>query len=333
MRKITWGLLAVAILYSGYWFVAARASEHGIKTWLEARVSEGWQSEYATLKTRGYPLTFETTLTDVALADPATGLAYRTPSISIKSRSFTPTRLHAELAQDLRLSTPFQHIDISNTAANGTLFVEVGTALTMHRATFNFDDLVAKSTLGWGFSLGNATAKAQRLKDDTLTHDIQVTLTNLAPSTAMMKRLNPNGILSDRFDTLSVDASVTFNKDWDITALEGPRPQPTHVLLRNMAATWGALDLRIAGDFEVDVQGVPTGKIALKATNWREMITLATAAGIIPKNFENMALRGGEMLAGMTGNANTIDAELTLSRGSISLGFLPLGPAPRIRIR
>lgn len=333
MRKVTWLLLGLSVLYSGYWFIAARGSELGVKTWLEARTTEGWQTEYATLETRGFPLTFKTTLTDVAIADPATGLAYQTSKISIKSRSFTPTRLHAELAQDVRLSTPFQHIDITNASANGTLFVEVGPALTMHRATFDFDDLIAESTLGWGFSLDSATATVQRLEDDPLTHDIQMTLNDLAPSTSLMKRLNPNGILSDQFDALAIDASMTFDKDWDITALEGPRPQPTHVLLRNMAATWGALDLRIAGEFEVDERGVPNGKISLKATNWREMIALAAAAGIIPQNFENLALRGGEMLAKMSGNANTIDAELTLSRGNISLGFLPLGPAPRITIR
>lgn len=333
MRKVIWLFMGVAILYSGYWFIAARASERGVALWLEDRVGEGWQSEYSALKTRGYPLTLDTTLTDVAIADPATGLAFQTSRVSIKSRSFTPTRLHAELAQDLRLSTPFQHIDISNTSAEATLFVEVGPSLTMHRATFDIDELVAKSTLGWGFSLERAEATVQRQDDAPLTHDIQMTLTNLAPSASLMKRLNTNGILSNQFDAMSLDASVTFNKDWDITALEGPRPQPTHVLLRNMAATWGALDLRIAGEFDVDERGVPNGKIALKATNWREMITLAGAAGVIPKNFENLALRAGEMLAGMTGNANTIDAELTLSRGQISLGFLPLGPAPRITIR
>ena len=333
MRKFIWLLLGLALLYSAYWFIAARASESGIAAWLDTRQAEGWQSEYASLNTRGYPLTFETTLTDVAIADPLTGLAYQTSRASIKSRSFTPTQLHAELAQDIRVSTPFQHIDFTNASAQGTLFVEVGPALTMHRATFDFDRLVAKSTLGWGFSLGHANATALRQDDNRLAHDIQVTLTDLAPSAAMMARLNPNGILSDHFEAMTIDASVTFDKDWDITALEGPRPQPTHIELRNMSAEWGALDLRMAGAFDVDTRGYPTGKVALKATNWREMVALATAAGIIPQNLENLILRGGKMLAGLSGNANTIDAELTLERGTISLGFLPLGPAPRITIR
>lgn len=333
MRKITWLLLALAILYSGYWLIAARASEHGVAAWFNARTAQGWQSDYATLETHGYPLNLETTLTDIAMADPETGLAYQTSRVSITSRSFTPTRLHANLAQDARLSTPFQHIDFVNKSAKGTLFVEVGSALTMRRATFDFEELTATSTLGWGFSLDSATASAVRHEDNRLAHDVSVSIANLAPSAAMMAQLNPNGILSDSFDAMTIDASVTFDKDWDITALEGPRPQPTHVLLRNMAATWGALDLRIAGEFDVDARGFPNGRIAIKATNWREMIALSAAAGIIPKNFESLALRGGEMLAGLTGNANTIDAELTLARGSISLGFLPLGPAPRIAIR
>lgn len=333
MRKLTWVLFGVVVLYSGYWFIAARATENGVAAWLADRETQGWQTEYSALATRGYPLTFKTTLTDVALADPATGLAYQTSEVSVQSRSFTPTRLKAQMATDARLSTPFQHLDFTNTSATATLHVEAGPALTLQSATIDIDALAGKSTLGWGFSLDSANATAVRRADDTLAHDLTISIDNFAPSAAMMARLNPDGILSDSFDAMNISATVRFDKNWDITALEGPRPQPSHVLLRNMAATWGALNLRIAGAFDVDANGVADGTISIKATNWREMITLATAAGIIPPKFENLAQRGGAMLAGLSGNPNTIDAELTLARGAISLGFLPLGPAPLIKIR
>jgi hypothetical protein len=333
MRKLILLCLGLAVIYSAYWFIAANASERGIKAWLDARETDGWQSEYTALETRGYPLHLKTVLADIAMADPATGLAYQTSRLTIESRSFTPTRLHASMAQDARVSTPFQHIDITNSRAEGTLFVAVGPALTLQRAAFEFDALTAASTLGWGFSLANAKAVAIQNAQTALAHDIAVTITDFTPSASLMSRLNPNGILSDSFDALTIDGQVTFDKAWDITALEGPRPQPTKVHMRNMAATWGALDLRIAGAFDVDARGFPNGKLSIKATNWREMITLATAAGIIPKDLENLALRAGNMLAGMKGNTTTIDAELTLARGTISFGFLPLGPAPRLKIR
>lgn len=333
MRKLMMVCLGLLAIYSAYWFVAATASERGMKAWLKARETDGWQSEYSALETRGYPLNFNTVLTDIAIADPATGLAYKTPRFAIESRSFAPTRLHASMAQEARISTPFQHIDITNSRAEGTLFVAVGPALTLQHAAFELDALTAASTLGWGFSLANAKAVAVQNTQKPLAHDIIMTITDFAPSASLMSRLNPNGILSDSFDAMTIDAQVTFDKPWDITALEGPRPQPTKVQLHNMAATWGALDLRVAGAFDVDAGGFPNGKLSIKATNWREMITLATAAGIIPKDLENLALQAGGMLAGMKGNTTTIDAELTLERGTISFGFLPLGPAPRLKIR
>lgn len=333
MRKLIWLCLIFVVLYSGYWLIAARATERGIATWLNLRQAEGWQTEYTSLETRGYPLSFATTLTDIAVADPDTGVLYQTPRLQIKSRSFTPTQLHASLAQDARLSTPFQSIDITTQTAGGTLFVDAGTALTLNHAAFDFSALKATSSLGWGFSLANAKAVANRTKETPFAHDISIQVNDLAPSASMVSRMDSNGILSDTFDTLNIETKITFDKAWDITALEGPRPQPTHVVLHNAAATWGKLDLRVAGTFDVDARGYPNGTLQIKATNWREMITLATAAGFIPKNIENMALKAGELLAGMKGNASTIDAELTLSRGTISLGFLPLGPAPRLVIR
>ncbi|MEN8874678.1 MAG: DUF2125 domain-containing protein [Pacificibacter sp.] len=333
MRKLIFLCLGLVVLYSGYWLITARASERGIETWLNSRAAQGWQTEVASVKTRGYPLTFETDLTDLAIADPNTGLAAQTQRFSIKSKSYAPTKLHAQLDQNARISTPFQTIDITNENIGGTLFVEAGPALTMHRAAFDFINVTAKSNLDWGFTVDKASATAVRSEDNRLAHDITMNIENLAPVAAMMSRLNPDGILSDSFDSMKVDATVTFDKDWDITALEGPRPQPTHVVLRNVAATWGALDLRLAGDFKVDANGYPNGKIAVKATNWREMISLATTAGIIPQDLAPLAMSAGEMLAKLKGNSTTIDAELTLARGTISMGFLPLGPAPRITIR
>lgn len=333
MRKLIWLCLIFVVLYSGYWLIAARATENGIATWLSARHAEGWQTEYATLETHGYPLSFATTLTDIAVADPATGVLYQTPRLDIQSRSFTPTRLHANLAQNIQLSTPYQSIDITSKTAGVTLFVDAGPALTLNHAAYDFTQVTAASTLGWGFSLANATAVAARNEDTPLAHDISIKINDLSPSAAMIAQLDSNGILSDTFDVLNIETTITFDKSWDITALEGPRPQPTHIDLRNAAATWGALDLQLAGSFDVDARGYPNGTLQIKATNWREMITLATAAGLIPRNIESMALKAGELLAGLKGNPSTINAELTMSRGTISLGFLPLGPAPRLVIR
>ncbi|RPE67152.1 hypothetical protein EDD53_1556 [Pacificibacter maritimus] len=333
MRKLIFLFLIAVVLYSGYWLIGARTTERSIAAWLSARQAEGWQADYAALDTGGYPLSFHTVLQDLAIADPKTGVAYQTSQFELKSRSFTPTRVEATLAQDLRVSTPLQTINATNETINSTLVLGVGPSLTVHQAAFNFSEITAQSSAGWELFLNEAQAQAVRNPDTPFTYETQFSLTGLKPSSGLLSKLNPEGVLSDTFDSLQIDTTIKFDKDWDITALEGPRPQPKHVVLHKASAIWGAVNLNIAGEFDVDKQGYPNGTIQIQATNWRELIALGTASGVIPQSMESIALRAGEILAKMKGNANTIDAELSLSGGSIAFGFIPLGPAPRLIIR
>jgi hypothetical protein len=333
MRKLLWLLVAGFALYSGYWLIGARASEHGLEAWLEARAQDGWQSEYGALETRGYPLAFTSKITNLALADPKSGTAYATQHFTLETKSYAPTQIAAIFASSARVSTPYQHIELTNTGMRGALDVDVGTRLPLLSSSFELTQLAAQSDLGWGFALDQAHLATLRHNDDPLSHDITFTATDFAPSTHVMSLMDPSGLLSDRFETLSLSSTITFDAPWDITALEGVRPQPTSVALHDVTAQWGELSLRLAGDVLIDTQGYPDGSVQIKAQNWREMITLGIAAGAIPADLENLLLRGGELISGLKGNKDTLDAELTLANGMISLGFFPLGPAPRLHIR
>ena len=64
MRKLTRYLFLLVLAALGwgiYWFVGAQATERGLSAWLEARRSEGWTAEAATLATNGFPNRFDTT--------------------------------------------------------------------------------------------------------------------------------------------------------------------------------------------------------------------------------------------------------------------------------
>lgn len=333
MRKLIWLVLAVFILYSGYWIIGARGTEHAIAAWIDARANEGWQAETVEVKTRGFPARFDTAIMEPRLADPRTGVALSTPKIEILSQSFRPTRFTLHMAPELTLASPYQRLDLTQDSAEAQLFVDPGPNLTLDHASVAIDGLKLLSTATWGLTLDSAQVASQRRADDALTHDITLNAQGFAPTGGLVEDLDPKGLLSDRFEELDLKITATFDSPWDIHALEGPRPQPTHIDVENFSAHWGELKLKLTGAFDVDKRGYPVGKVAVKAENWREMIELAIATGAIPENMSNLALRGGEMLAGLSGRKDTIDAELNLKDGMITLGFIPLGPAPRIVIR
>lgn len=333
MRKLFWLIAAAALLYTGYWMIGAKGTESAITHWVDTRRADGWHAEAGAVKTSGFPLRFDTTLTDITFGDPSTGLAYSAPYLSIESASYAPTELTARFAPQALVASPFQKISINQGDAFARLFVDAGPALALDHTTFSLADVALSSDLGWGLTLVKAEITSQRHEDNPLIHDVNFTGADLAPTQGFLAMLDGNALLAERFETLDVQMTATFSHQWDISALEEARPQPTHIKLRHLTAKWGKLDLNLAGAFDVDDRGVADGKIAIKARNWREMLDIAVATGAIPKDMENLALRAGKMLAGLKGNADTIDAELTLSNGMLLLGFIPIGPAPNFTIR
>ncbi len=87
------------------------------------------------------------------------------------------------------------------------------------------------------------------------------------------------------------------------------------------------------GDLTVDPDGIPTGRVDIRAVNWREMLEVLSGADLVPMSILPTIERGLEILAGLSGNPNTIDAALGFQNGFMSLGPVPLGPAPRLVIR
>lgn len=333
MRKILVLVLIVLALFTGYWYWSAQATERAVTAWVEAREAEGWQAEYSNITTRGYPLNFVTVIEDPRFADPATGLAYSAPSLTFERQSFKPTEIVARFDDTSTISTPYETITLTKDLGTALLYVEPSLDLRLIESSVTFDNLTASSTNGWDMKLDGAQFTTVRDADDPLTHEISFVAEGLEPPAEWVRRFDDSALLSDRFDLFDMQLTATFDRPWDITALQGPRPQPSHVEIEKIAARWGMLDLMLAGELDVGPDGTPTGTVSIKAQNWREMLELAVDAGAIPEKLRDIAFGAGKMLAGLSGNTDTIDADLTLRDGKIYLGFIPLGPAPNLSIR
>ena len=63
------------------------------------------------------------------------------------------------------------------------------------------------------------------------------------------------------------------------------------------------------------------------------MLSIAQSSGLLPESLLPTVERGLEVLAGLSGSSETIDAPLTFQNGLVKIGPIPLGPAPLIRLR
>ncbi|MGR3662657.1 MAG: DUF2125 domain-containing protein [Paracoccaceae bacterium] len=333
MRKLITAILVVAGLWGGYWFVGSYAVERSLTAWLTDRQNEGWIAEYSSLETHGFPNRFDTTISDIGLADTRSGIAWQAPFFQVFALSYKPNHIIAIWPDTQTLSTPYQNINITNDRMRASVIFEAGTAFTLSRSDFELENFSLRSNLGWSASVGKGQFSTRQVETDPDSHKIWFEASDVYPSAALLSRLNPTHVLPDMFETLTVDTTLTFDAPWDRFAVEQQRPQITKIDLTEMRASWGDIDIRAAGELQVDAQGMPTGEITVKAKNWRDILNIAIETGAIPASMTMIVTRALQVMAEMAGDPKTLDATLTFRNGQISLGVIPLGPAPRLTIR
>lgn len=332
MRKLLWIGAVLALLWVGWWVVASVSLRGGVAAWVDARAAEGWQAEVAQIEGGGFPLTLTAGLVDLALADPDAGVAVQTQRLDIAAAALWPGNVSVTLDDGpILLATPLGRNTLTMQGGVVALNLDPGPALEL-------------DALGWTsgpWSIADPTGSLVQANDLTLTmtqtqgptYDLVALATDFAPGDGPRRALRlPDGF-ARTFDSLQVQATVTFDTSWDRAALDTRRPQPRQITLHKAEAHWGDLQLNMAADLTVDASGVADGTIALQAQNWRSMLDLAEASGVLPNNLRGQAEGILQALAGASGNAETLDVTLSVKGGMITLGFIPLLPAPRLILR
>jgi len=333
MRILLIAILAGAALWSGYWLIGARGLEMAYRDWLAARAAEGWVANYSQVTTAGFPNRFDTTIADLELADPDTGVAWTAPFFQILSLSYRPTHVIAVAPERMILASPFERIEIETAEMRGSVVVEPGSDLVLDRSAFVLRDMRLTSSQGWTAHLAEGRFATRQAPLVAEAHEIGFEATGVAPAAPLLRRLDPARVLPEVIDTLKIDATMGFDRPWDRFAIEDARPDITFLELNELRADWGRLALRAAGDLTVDATGIPEGRITVKATNWREMLDIAVAAGLLPEGLKDTAESGLALLAALNGPPETLDVPLEFRNGRVRLGPIPLGDAPRLVLR
>lgn len=323
-------VLIVAGAWMAWWAIGRTAHEAGINAWLEARRAEGLAAEVARVDVRGFPSRLDTTLTDVTLANPATGVIWSAPFVQFLSLAYKPHQVIAVLPEQHSLTTPEQSVTISHGSARGSLFFQPRPSLPLERTTFVIDGLSLKSNLGWEISADEVRLAAERQDASAPRYRIGAEMLSIALSRSVVFALDRGGILPDQIEALRLDAVVTFNRPWDRHALEDEFPQPSGIDLSDVSLTWGEIALRGSGEIALDGSGVPEGAITLRADEWRRVLDLSVSAGLLSADVGDAVETGLSLLALSSGNGQALQVDLSFRSGATFLGPVPLGPAPRI---
>ena len=147
------------------------------------------------------------------------------------------------------------------------------------------------------------------------------------PPAAVRALVDPLGAMPEAVERVQLDADLGFDAPWDRRALEDRAPRLTGITLREASLLWGDLALRAEGAVAIGPDGIPQGRIEMRVENWRRLLGLLRAAGVVGEDAALLTERAMEVLAGLSPDADVLAAPLSFQRGFMSLGPIPLGPA------
>jgi hypothetical protein len=334
LRKLVVLISLVALVWSAWWGVAALGLQSGLEHWFDMRRDRGWQADAARINVDGYPLSLHARLSDVALADPASGLALQAPFLDLDAPAYWPGYVTLKLpAEPLYLASPEGRTKINTTRATADLRLHPGTALELETLAAQSGPWSLETSQGSLLSAGDLQIAARQEAAAPETYQLTIEADALTPGPLLRQSLRLRDSWPVSFDTFAGDLTVTFDRPWDRSALEERRPQPRELRLHRAEAIWGAVALMATGNLSIDAEGIPTGLLTLKVENWEALLNMAQAAGYLPESLRPQAEAMLRALAKMSGRTDGLDLDLNLSNGTMALGFVNLGPAPRILLR
>ncbi|MGR3453666.1 DUF2125 domain-containing protein [Pseudooceanicola sp.] len=331
MKRLLIVILVAAAAWSAYWLIGAQGLKTAFATWFDERREDGWQADYADLSVRGFPNRFDTTFTDLAIADPATGWAWEAPFFQLLALSYKPNSVIAVFPPESTIATPGERMMLTTSDTKASLTLGASTRLPLQRAQLVGDDvtLAGEETL----SLDTLRIAAELLPGAETDYHLGFQAVDVTVPDPFLERLGDRIDLPDTVDNLHLDADVRFDRPWDLDALERARPQPRHIRLRLAEAEWGPLRLSATGELDIGPNGAATGEMSFKAEQWREMLDLAVAAGALPRSVADTAESALGMLARLSGRPDTLNGTLEFRDGTMFIGPVPIGPAPVFLLR
>ncbi|MBB5723147.1 hypothetical protein FHS72_002784 [Loktanella ponticola] len=329
MKRLTYFVAILALIYSGYWAVGSYALKNTVQNQLTTLENNGWLVDYSALNTRGFPSRFDTTATDLNITAPDQSISYMTDIVQVLALSYRPNHAIIAFAPEQSLILDGLPIEIASDGLRASVGVNANTSLSLDAVTAEAKSLQFNLEQGTISSLNDALFAMRESSAAPNTYDTYFTSSDIAWPALILGQLPADNRLPETVDAATIDAAITLDRPIDRLTLSAWQTDPANlrgVDLRSLSITWGPFVITGNGSFTINEAGTPDGTITLTANDWKGILAAAQSLGVISEQYQFMAQSIGETLSQ---GDDTLVLPITVANGNLSIGPLPLGPAPK----
>ncbi len=326
MRAILWIVLALGVLWGGYWFVGSTAVERSVRQWFDAQSAQGMTATQEGIAVAGFPNRFDLTVTKPHLADPLTGWGWQAPFAQVFSMTWKPWHLIAALPQDQEIDAPDQKVSLHSSRLIASVRFAPSTDLALEEAVIEGHDVLAKSDHGWQLAASSLVFALERDATRANAQRLGLDVANLTPDLKLAQSVPE---LGPTISVIHLDATLLLTAPLDRHVAETPLALNT-LLVTDFHLNWGDLKISASGQVDRAPDGFASGKIDFRIENWRTIPALIVALGLVEPGMGDTLTRGIAELAKSGSDPNVLNLPLNFAEGRMNLGPIPLGPAPML---
>lgn len=331
MRKLIVFALVAATLYGGYWFVGRSQIQERLALALEEADAGAYDVSYDSLKTRGFPSRFDTTITEFEFTDPATGTHWSAPFFQLLALSYRPNEVIAIFPPQQMFSVAGSDVTLLTDDMRASGKVRANAALSFMDATVTMDNPRFQMADGAELAMANLLAATRLTPDTEASYDVFLEANTIALPQVLRGQIDPGFLQPEFIQNLRFDSVATLSAP---VAFNSPDPSPTAfetLTIKELALSWGEISFSAIGDLTTGLEGLPSGSITVSARNWQTAIELALANGMLEENRRFLVTEIIRNLDETPHIQDTLTLTLSITDGRVSLGGLPIGTLPALR--
>lgn len=330
MRKLIVIAVVLATLYGGYWFVGRSQIQQVLTDTLQQVDAGPADLTYTSLKTRGFPSRFDTTITDLEFTDATTGAIWTAPFFQLFALSYAPNEVIAVFPpeQTLALNGTVFTLFTNDMRASGK--VRPNAALAFQTATIEADNPRIRSQDGAELAMANLLAAMRLTPDTTQTYDVFLEARSIVLPEDIRRLVDPGNLQPPLIQSLRFDSDVTLNAPIELNAPDTPHQIET-LAITEFSVSWGEISLSAIGDVTPDANGEANGSLSVTMRNWEQALDLAISSGTVNADRRFLFVEIAKNLDETPHIDDTLTMTISVTDGVMRLGGINLGPAPLLR--
>lgn len=304
MRAILGVIIAVALVWCGYWFWGAAQVRSNAQAWM---TEQGATGEISVI---GFPNRFDLTVRKPSVQRDGNG--YFAPFFQVFAMTWKPWHLIAAFAPTQDITLAEQKLTLSSPQILASLQMNPFGGFALRELRLDGTEIALTSSENWQMNAGQVTAAID--------------------ATADPLRPRIGGRLTDFTSPLPVDglnaliALASLDANLHLDAPLGVTTTGRSILaidIRDARLIWGDFSVTLRGGLSPDAAGFFSGDISLDLKGGTYLPQILVALGLISPD------QTGNLAKGIAAMGGSGQVNVTLSGGAIRLGPIPVATAPR----